>query len=200
MSYARVFSIALVGLVGHLVEVEADLAAGVPMVTLSGLPDTALHQARDRVRAALVNSGEQWPNRRITVNLLPASLPKFGSMFDLPIAATVLAGAGMLPLAPLSGAVLIGELGLDGAVRPVRGVLPCILAAARAGIRTAIVPLANAPEAGLVPGVTVHAVDSLRRLIEFVRNGDDLLPVPKAVAAEVRPGPDLADVIGQDLG
>ena len=94
------------------------------MLTLTGLPDTALNEARDRVRAALVNSGEAWPNRRITVNLLPASLPKQGSAFDIAIAVTVLAGAGMLPLAPLGGVVLLGELGLDGTVRPVRGVLP----------------------------------------------------------------------------
>ncbi len=124
MSYAKVFAIGLLGLEGHLVEVEADLASGLPGLSLVGLPDTALHEARDRVRAALVNSGETWPNRRITVNLLPASLPKFGSSFDLAVAVTVLAGAGLLPLAPLGGVVLIGELGLDGSVRPVRGVLP----------------------------------------------------------------------------
>ena len=108
MSYAKVFSVGLIGLTGHLVEVEADLTAGIPMLTLTGLPDTALNEARDRVRAALVNSGEAWPNRRITVNLLPASLPKQGSAFDAAIAVTVLAGAGMLPLAPLGGVVILG--------------------------------------------------------------------------------------------
>src|SRR5690606_32257571 len=118
-----------------------------------------------RVRAAIVNSGEAWPNRRITINLLPASLPKHGSGFDLALACAVLAGAGELPLAALAGVVVIGELGLDGGVRPVRGVLPMVLAAHRAGIRRVVVPCANAAEAALVPDVTVHPVDTLRRLL-----------------------------------
>jgi magnesium chelatase family protein len=200
MSYAKVFSVGLVGLVGHLVEVEADLAAGLPMMALTGLPDTALNEARDRVRAALVNSGEQWPNRRITVNLLPASLPKHGSVFDLPIAVTVLAGAGMLPLAPLHGVVLLGELGLDGSVRPVRGILPGVLAAARAGITRAVVPFGNAREASLVPGVTVRATDTLRRLIDFVRGSGQLLDPPAGDDEPEFDGPDLSDVVGQELG
>jgi magnesium chelatase family protein len=200
MSYAKVFSVGLVGMVGHLIEVEADLAPGVPMVTLTGLPDTALNEARDRVRAALVNSGEQWPNRRITVNLLPASLPKHGSQYDLPVAVTVLAGAGMLPLAPLHGVALLGELGLDGTVRPVRGVLPCIVAAARAGITRAVVPVGNAREASLVPGITIKATDSLRRLIDFVRGCGLLLDPPVSAIEQAYTGPDLADVVGQELG
>lgn len=200
MSYAKVLAIGLVGLVGHLVEVEADLALGLPNFSLTGLPDTALNEARDRVRAALVNSGEQWPNRRITVNLRPASLPKHGSGFDLAIAATVLAGSGMLPLASLRDVVLIGELGLDGAVRPVRGVLPQVLAASRAGVHRAVVPLHNASEAALVPGMTVRATDSLRRLIDFVRGADELLLPPSAGLVPEEPGPDLADVVGQELG
>jgi len=169
MSYARVLCVGLVGVAGHVVEVEADLSAGLPAVLLTGLPDTALHEARDRVRAAVVNSGEPWPNRRMTVNLLPAALPKHGSAFDLAIATAMLASAGGLPLAPLEGVVLLGELGLDGAVRPVRGVLPMVAAAARAGLTTVIVPLGNAREATVVPGLTVRAVDSLGRLIAFVR-------------------------------
>src|SRR3954471_12538628 len=118
MSYARVLCVGLVGVEGHLVEVEADLSLGLPAVLLTGLPDAALHEARDRVRAAVVNSGQAWPNRRITVNLLPATLPKYGSGFDLAIACALLAGAGELPTASLAGVVLLGELGLDGAVRP----------------------------------------------------------------------------------
>src|SRR5262245_10990502 len=129
MGYARAHAVGLVGLTGHVVTVEADLAAGLPGLTLSGLPDAALNEARDRVRAAIVNSGEAWPNRRITVNLLPATLPKFGSSFDVAIALALLAGDGVVPERALQGVVLIGELGLDGAVRPVRGVLPAVLAA-----------------------------------------------------------------------
>jgi len=200
MSYAKALAVGLVGLAGHVVEVEADLAAGLPGLTLTGLPDAALSEARDRVRAALVNSGEEWPNRRITVNLLPAALPKHGSVFDVAIAICVLAGSGMLPLAPLGGVVLLGELGLDGTVRPVRGVLPCVLAAARAGITRAVVPVANAREAALVPGVHVRATDSLRRLIDFVRGRGPLLDVPATPVPDPNDKPDLADVVGQDLG
>ncbi|WP_328461485.1 YifB family Mg chelatase-like AAA ATPase [Actinoplanes sp. NBC_00393] len=197
MSYARVLCVGLVGVTGHLVEVEADLSAGLPALVLTGLPDTALNEARDRVRAAVVNSGQDWPNRRITVNLLPAALPKQGSGFDLAIAAALLAGAGDLPPAPLDGVVLLGELGLDGAVRPVRGVLPMVAAAARAGITRVIVPLGNAREATVVPGVTVRAVDSLHRLVEYVRGSAPLLDPPPAPPAPPPTGPDLADVAGQ---
>jgi magnesium chelatase family protein len=200
MSYAKTLSVGLAGLTGHLVEVEADVAAGLPGLALTGLPDAALNEARDRVRAALVNSGQPWPNRRITVNLLPATLPKHGSVFDLAIAVAVLAGAGMLPMAALQGVAILGELGLDGSVRPVRGVLPSVLAAARAGCARVVVPLANAGEAALVPGVTVRATESLRRLVDFVRGQDRLLdppPVPLTAQPDVL---DLADVVGQDLG
>lgn len=169
MSYARVLCVGLVGVTGHVVEVEADLSTGLPTVVLTGLPDTALSEARDRVRAAVVNSGQSWPNRRITVNLLPATLPKHGSGFDLAIAAALLAGAGELPPAPLEGVVVLGELGLDGAVRPIRGVLPMVVAAARSGITRVVVPLENAREASVVPGMTVRGVDSLHRLVAFVR-------------------------------
>jgi magnesium chelatase family protein len=200
MSYARVLCVGLVGVTGRLVEVEADLSIGLPAVVLTGLPDTALHEARDRVRAAVVNSGCEWPNRRITVNLLPAALPKHGSGFDLAIAAALLAGAGDLPTAPLEGVVLLGELGLDGTVRPVRGVLPMVAAAAQAGITRVIVPLANAREATVVPGVTVRAVDSLRRLADFVRGADRLLDPPPESPPPAPSGPDLADVSGQQLG
>jgi magnesium chelatase family protein len=200
MSYARVLCVGLVGLTGHLVEVEADLSAGLPAVVLTGLPDAALHEARDRVRAAVVNSGESWPNRRITVNLLPATLPKHGSCFDLAIAGALLAGAGELPLAPLDGVVVLGELGLDGAVRPIRGVLPMVAAAARAGITRVIVPLANAREATVVPGMTVRAVDSLHRLVAFIRGAGPLLDPPPATPQRIGTGPDLADVAGQEMG
>lgn len=200
MSYARVLCVGLVGMAGRLVEVETDLSVGLPAVVLTGLPDTALHEARDRVRAAVVNSGCDWPNRRITVNLLPAALPKHGSAFDLAIAASLLTGAGDLPATPLEGVVLLGELGLDGTVRPVRGVLPMVAAAARAGITRVIVPLANAREATVVPGVTVRAADSLRRLVDFVRGADRLLDPPPESPPVARPGPDLADVAGQRFG
>lgn len=192
--------VGLVGVTGHLVEVEADLAAGLPAVVISGLPDTALHEARDRVRAAVVNSGQRWPNRRITLNLLPATLPKFGSAFDLAIAAALLGGSGELPLLPLEGVVILGELGLDGTVRPVRGVLPMVAAAARAGVGRVIVPAGNAAEAAVIPGVRVRAVDTLHRLVAFVRDGTPLIEPPEATPTPEVGGPDLAEVAGQQLG
>ncbi|MDT4990727.1 MAG: magnesium chelatase family protein [Actinoplanes sp.] len=200
MSYARVLCVGLVGMQGHLVDVEADLSPGLPTVVLTGLPDTALHEARDRVRAAVVNSAQTWPNRRITVNLLPATLPKHGSCFDLAIACAMLTGAGDLPAAPLEGVVVLGELGLDGTVHPIRGVLPMVAAAVRAGITRVIVPLANSREAAVVPGVTVRAVDSLHRLVTFLRGDGQLLEPPPAEPEADRPGLDLADVAGQELG
>jgi magnesium chelatase family protein len=200
MSYAKVLCVGLLGVTGHLVEVEADLSPGLPAVVLSGLPDTALNEARDRVRAAVVNSGQAWPNRRITLNLLPATLPKHGSAFDLAIAAALLGGTGELPLAPLEGVAILGELGLDGTVRPVRGVLPMVAAAASAGVRRVIVPLGNAAEAAVVPGVRVKAVDTLHRLVAFVRDGAPVLDPPAPSAARAVSGPDLADVAGQALG
>ncbi|MBG6067380.1 YifB family Mg chelatase-like AAA ATPase [Micromonospora ureilytica] len=200
MSYAKVLCVGLVGVTGHLVEVEADLAAGLPAVVISGLPDTALHEARDRVRAAVVNSGQRWPNRRITLNLLPATMPKFGSAFDLAIAAALLGGSGELPLLPLEGVVVLGELGLDGTVRPVRGVLPMVAAAAQAGVTRVIVPVGNAAEAAVIPGVLVRAVDNLHRLVAFVRDGTPLIEPPADIPTPVVGGPDLADVAGQQMG
>lgn len=200
MSYAKVLSVGLVGVAGHLVEVEADLSPGLPAVVLSGLPDTALNEARDRVRAAIVNSGQGWPNRRITLNLLPATLPKHGSAFDLAIAAALLGGTGELPLAPLDGVAVLGELGLDGTVRPVRGALPMVAAAAQAGVRRVVVPLGNAAEAAVVPGIRVKAVDTLHRLVAFVRDGAQLLDPPAPAPVSAVSGPDLADVAGQGLG
>ncbi|GHJ56036.1 hypothetical protein Nm8I071_53430 [Nonomuraea sp. TT08I-71] len=200
MSYAKVLCVGLVGMSGHVVEVEADLAPGLPGVVISGLPDTALHEARDRVRAAIVNSGQRWPNRRITLNLLPATLPKYGSAFDLAIAVAVLGGSGELPLVPLEATVVLGELGLDGTVRPVRGVLPMVAAAARAGFPQIVVPAGNAAEAAVIPGVRVRAADTLHRLVAFVRDGTPLLAPPDDAPAAEAGGPDLADVAGQRLG
>src|SRR6202142_2366599 len=139
MPVARTHSIALVGVEGHPVEIEADIQNGLPGLLLVGLPDTALREARDRIRAAIINSGEQWPQRRITVGLSPASLPKRGSGFDLAIAVALLAAAGVLTGAGLAQMMFLGELGLDGQLRPVRGVLPAAVAAAVAGFDDVVV-------------------------------------------------------------
>ncbi len=202
MVVARAYAAALVGVEGHLVEVEADLALGLPGLTVTGLPDAALAEARDRVRAAVVNSGQAWPARRITLGLSPASLPKRGSGFDLALAAAVLAAAGAVPAAALQGRLLIGELGLDGRVRPVRGVLPAVLTAARHGLAAAVVPADDLAEARLVPGVDSVGVRTLDALVRLLR-GEPLVdePVPPPAAAGEPPVPaDLADVAGQAAG
>ena len=160
MPLAKAYAVGLVGLDGHLVEVEADLAPGLPGLTVIGLPDAALAEARDRVRAAIVNTGFSWPSRRITLALSPAWLPKRGSGFDLALAASVLAADGRLPAAALHDRVLLGELGLDGRVRPVRGVLPAALTARAEGVERLVVPLENLAEARLLPGITARGVGS----------------------------------------
>jgi magnesium chelatase family protein len=217
MALARTYAIALVGVQGHVVEIEADIENGLVALLLIGLPDTALREARDRIRSAVVNSQEHWPLRRITVGLSPASLPKRGSGFDLGIAVAILAAAGAAPVAALQDVVFIGELGLDGRSRPVPGVLPAAAAAGSAGFATVAVPAQNAPEAALVPGLRVLAVSSLGSLLAWLRGepppaGTAPVQVYEAGAAPVRGpagssgppgggdqahGRDLADVVGQ---
>jgi magnesium chelatase family protein len=204
MALARAFAVALVGIEGHVVEVEADLGQGLPGLTMVGLPDAALAESRDRVRAAVVNSGLPWPQRRITLGLSPAWLPKRGSAFDLSIAAAILGAEGSsLPTDALLGRVLLGELGLDGTVRPVRGVLPAAMTAQQAGIDRLVVPAANLAEARLLEGVHVHGVRTLTDLVLLLRgepyDEPDADDAP-ATAQDPRPPLDLADVAGQVIG
>src|SRR5262245_10171376 len=227
MSVARTHSVALVGWEGHAVEIESDIENGLPGLLLVGLPDTALREARDRIRAAIINSGEQWPQRRITVGLSPASLPKRGSGFDAGIAVSILAAAGTVPVAAIEGVTFLGELGLDGRLRPVRGVLPAAAAAAAAVFRKVAVPEPSAPEAALVPGLAVLGAPTLGALLGWLRDergtgqvvtvimsgeGAGVGPVPadgrdgtgpRSPTRWPRPTdqasgrPDLADVLGQ---
>lgn len=203
MALARTYSVALVGVRGHLIEVEADIASGLPATILVGLPDTALREARDRIRAAIVNSGESWPNSKITVGLSPATLPKRGSGFDLAIAIAILAAADAVPVTALAGKMFLAELGLDGRLRPVPGVLPAVVAA-EAGVDTVVVAAQNVAEAALVPGVQVIGASSLIEVIVWLRGG----PTPSLPAMpDPPPGPvpalamakkiDLAEVLGQ---
>jgi len=199
----RTRSVALAGLEGALVDVEADLVQGLPQFLISGLPDVACKQSPDRIKAAAANSGVPVPNRRWTVNLSPASMPKGGSGFDLPIAIAVLAAAGLLPAAVVAPMVHIGELGLDGSVRPVRGVLPAVMAAARLGVRSVVVPADNAAEAALVPGVQVLPARHLSELVSrYLLLGQGKVPQDEPVVAasvgEPEAVPDLRDVVGQD--
>ncbi|WP_031090314.1 YifB family Mg chelatase-like AAA ATPase, partial [Streptomyces sp. NRRL WC-3549] len=186
MGFARACSVALVGVEGVVVEVQADLEPGVAAFTLVGLPDKSLVESRDRVRAAVVNSGAEWPQKKLTVGLSPASVPKGGSGFDLAVACAVLGAAERIDPSAIADVVMIGELGLDGRVRPVRGVLPAVLAAAEAGYRQVVVPEQTAGEAALVPGVSVLGVRSLRQLIAVLADE----PVPdEPVADRSRPDP-----------
>ncbi|GGP89388.1 YifB family Mg chelatase-like AAA ATPase [Streptosporangium pseudovulgare] len=170
MAVARTRCVALIGVSGHPVDVEADVGAGVAGLHLIGMLDTALSEARDRVRSAVVNSRHPWPDTRITVSLFPASLPKRGSLFDLAIAVALLAAAGVVPAAKVAEPFFLGELGLDGSVRPVRGVLPAVLAAVAAGARTVVVPARNIAEASLVPDVTVVPAVTLSDLVSRLRH------------------------------
>jgi magnesium chelatase family protein len=161
-----------------------DIANGLVGTILVGLPDTALREARDRIRSAIVNSGEQWPQRKITVGLSPASLPKRGSWFDLAIAIGVLTAAGTVPRAAPDGVMFFGELGLDGQLRPVRGVLPAVVAAGERGFGTVMVAEQNAPEAALVPGMRVIAAVSLRAAADWLRGTPGLSGDPPAAEFE----------------
>lgn len=202
MVLGRTRAVALVGLRGHVVDVEAHLASALPAFALVGLPDASLTEARDRVRAAVGSTGLTWPNRRITVNLSPAALPKSGPGFDLAVAVSVLAAAGLVDAEAAARAVHLGELGLDGRLRPVRGVLPAVAAAVAAGHRDVVVPVADAAEAALVPGARVTGC---RSLAEVVRRHGGAVQVPevaavapdRGAAGRREPVGDLADVLGQ---
>ncbi|MBD8727400.1 YifB family Mg chelatase-like AAA ATPase [Frigoribacterium sp. CFBP 13707] len=200
MSMGRTRAVSLLGLDGAVVEVEADLGQGLPAFMIIGLPDASLGEARDRVRAAASNAGCPLPSRKLTVNLSPASLPKHGSSFDLAIAVAALAAADLVEAESVARVVHVGELGLDGRLRPVDGVLPAVVAARRAGAEIVMVPADNADEASLVPDVRVIAVVGLRDAA--IWHGADLAPEPaeplrrSTVAAPAGAVPELADVIG----
>src|ERR1022692_223815 len=152
----------VIGIDGYPVEASAAITNGPPGLQILGLHETGNRETRDRVRAAILNSGQPWPSRAITVDLLPASLPKRGSSFDLAIAVAVLTASGVIPTGTPEGCVFVAELGLDGSLRPVRGVVPALLAAADAGCTRAVVAAGNAAEAAVVSGLTVMACQSLR--------------------------------------
>ena len=199
MPIARTHSVSLLGLRGAVVEIEADLSNQLPNFVLIGLPDTALGEAKDRVRAAIGNAGLDLPSRRLTVNLSPAALPKHGSGFDLGIALAVLACAEAVAAESIDRVVHLGELGLDGRLRPIDGVLPAVMAAQRAGFTTVMVPTGNADEASLVPGIRVVAVASLREAA--IWHGAKLKPelvepILRVADEPPRSDLDLADVIG----
>lgn len=175
-------SLGLTGIRGYEVTVECFLSGGLPAFDMVGLPDAAVKESRERVRAAVKNCGAKFPVSRITVNLAPARVRKEGTLYDLPILLGILAAAEELKPLP-EDAAFLGELSLTGALRPVTGVLPMALCAARLGVRTLYVPAQNAAEATLADGLTVYGVESVSQLIAHL-NGDAPMTPRAALAAE----------------
>ncbi|MGK2867626.1 MAG: YifB family Mg chelatase-like AAA ATPase [Mycobacterium sp.] len=198
MTLGRAFAVAIRGLDGLTVEIEADISAGLPGVHLVGLPDTALQESRDRVRAAITNCGNSWPDTRLTLALSPATLPKVGSAYDLALASAVLSAHLKKEWPRLEKTVLLGELALDGRVRPINGVLPAVLAAKRDGWQSVVVPFDNLAEASLVDGIDVWGVQTLSQLQDWFRGKVELAGRITDAAPYVPPEcRDLADLIGQ---
>ncbi len=196
MSLAVALSRASVGIAAPQVVVEVNLAGGLPATNIVGLPEAAVREARDRVRVAVQSAAFEYPNRRITVNLAPAELPKEGGRFDLPIALGILAASGQVPRQKLDTCEFLGELALTGALRPVSGVLPALLRARALG-RGMVVPRANAAEAALVGDMDVRVADSLAQVCAWLHGADDLASPDRIAAAPACAGPDLRDVRGQ---
>jgi magnesium chelatase family protein len=200
---AKTRTCAVVGLDGFIVEVEVDISPGLPAFNIVGLPDTAVQESRERVRAAIRNSGGEFPARRITCSLAPADLKKTGPSYDLPIALGVLLSTGQVP-DTLRESILLGELALDGKLRPTHGILPMVAIGRNQGYKTVFVPSQNANEASIVGGLTVIPVDSLSQLIAHVRSESSISPfAPDGKRGESAPQkgarqPDLADVRGQE--
>jgi magnesium chelatase family protein len=199
---ATVLSSALQGIDALLVEVEVDIAAGLPQMAVVGLPEGAVKESKDRVRSALKNSGYEFPQRKVTINLAPADIKKEGSAYDLPIALGLLAASGKLPPDRLREYVILGELSLDGRVKAVRGTLPTATTVGNGHLRGVLVPPDNALEAAVVDGVKVIAVNTLAEAFEFLRGERRIeatrLDLGEVFAAHARYEIDFSDVKGQE--
>lgn len=194
---AKVLSAAVMGVDAYGVEVEVDVANGLPSVMVVGLPDTAVQESKERVRAAVRNTGYTFPASRIVINLAPADVRKEGPSFDLPIALALLAAQGVIPEQSLKQTVLSGELALDGTLRPIRGAINIGLFAAQAGLRRILIPPENANEAAVVDGIEVIAPQNLAEAIDFLRGDVQLLPVQAGEEHLGQDYLDLRDVKGQ---
>ena len=191
-------SLGLQGIAGYEVSVECALSGGLPAFDVVGLPDAAVKESRERVRAAVRACGCKFPVSRITVNLAPAALRKEGTVYDLPILLGLLAAQGDVD-PPAPGAAFLGELSLTGALRPVTGTLPMAMAAARLGVKELYVPAENAAEATLAQGLTVYPVAHAADLVAHLRGEKPLAPAPAWAPAEgAKPGPDFSEVMGQE--
>ena len=202
MTLARVESVALVGLEGQLVDVEVDISSGLPAMTIVGLADTAVQEARERVRAAIRNSEYVFPTKRITVNLAPADLKKEGPAYDLPIAIGIVLSSGQLT-ADISRTLFLGELSLDGSLRHTQGILPMAAFAKEKGFSTLFAPAIDAVEASLVDGLEIIPVNSLAELVAHLQGGAPIPPYCRQAGVEllsapVWPATDLAHIKGQE--
>ena len=192
-------SLGLHGIDGYGVRVECDLSGGLPAFELVGLPDAAVKEAKERVRAAIRNAGFSFPVSRITVNLAPAGRRKAGTVYDLPILLAILHASGILH-SDLTGCAFVGEIALTGEIRPVVGMLPMALAAAEQGVRQLFVPAENAPEATLAEGVTVYPVETVHQLIDHLTGTGPIAAAPRWEPSEQELAcADFSDVKGQEL-
>ena len=199
---ATILSSAILGIDAYVVKVEIDITDGLPIFSTVGMPDTAVKESRDRVTAAIKNSSYHFPIKRITANLAPVDIRKEGSAFDLPIAIGVLAATGQVESDRLENVAILGELSLDGSVRPIRGALPIAIGARQQGIKAIVLPAENAREAAVVDGVDIYPVRSLRETAQFL-NGETALPplaydIQEAFQRQLQSGGDLSDVRGQE--
>lgn len=197
MSVATTRGISLNGLEGEVINIEVDVSHGLPGYQLLGLPDAALNEARDRIRSAISNSGKRWPQTKITVSLSPAWLPKSGSGFDLPISIAILSATQQIPDLDLSETILIGELSLEGLLRPIRGLLPMLLAAEKYGMRRAVVPEANFPEARIVSRLEIIPASSLVHVLGIMCGVDIPRQITLVEHHNELPSFDFAEVAGQ---
>ena len=200
---STLLSAAVIGIDATIVQVEVDVSFGLPAFNMVGLPDTSVRESRDRVRTAIRNSGFEFPEHRVTVNLAPADVPKIGSSFDLPIALGILAATGIVLNRAIEDTVVVGELSLDGCIQPVRGTLPVAVAARKARCSRVVVPLTNVAEARVVSGIRARAVSNLVEAVSAL-NGDEPDAVtaiaPRSLAdTSIHDWGDLADVRGQAL-
>lgn len=182
---ARAISYGLSGIDGFKVQVEVNLAPGLPAFDVVGLPDAAVRESRERVRAALKNSGFGFPDDRLTVNLAPADLKKEGPVFDLPIAVGVIAADGRIPQTALEDIALLGELSLDGTLRPVRGALPLAIAAREQGMSRVALPAANAREVSCVEGIVLLPIEHLKQLVDYLTGGEEITPLQPIAYAQL---------------
>lgn len=200
--FAKAISGALLGLEASLIEVQCDVARGLPSFVIVGLPEKEVQESRERIRSAINNSGYEFPPRRITVNLAPADVPKEGVGLDLPLALTILQATGQLEAERLDDYLFLGELSLDGRVRPVKGVLPIALAAQKAGVKRLLLPAENALEAALVEELEIFPLTSLQEAIAFLRGELEIRPFEfdreGYFQAEGPPGPDFCEIHGQE--